>query len=366
MIFCVKCFCDPELIGTIERLGQKGNCQVCGASNVYIYNTEINSQLSEQFDEFLDIYKPASLLPADYPKSEFNQLKYELCYKWNIFNNIDPKIVYEIITSTCNEKYQQSPDLFDSMIGIAEFYDEEYLRDKSLLRTNHWDDFVKSVKTQNRFHTNLINLSILKRFCSFIRKSYKKGTLFYRGRISPPQGICFEEMGAPPSDKASAGRANAPGISCLYLASDEETTIREVRAGAFDYISIGKFQLKEDIIIVDLKYIDKISPFILGLGYKEYAINKEHLIKLNNEMGKVLRKSDSDLDYVPTQYISDFIKSIEHNGEAEYAGLEYNSTMNPDGYNLAIFNPNIFECVEVNTYQIKELGYKYIRVDNKF
>ncbi|MHB8065528.1 MAG: RES family NAD+ phosphorylase [Ruminiclostridium sp.] len=359
MIFCNKCFSDYELIGAIERLGQKGTCQLCGLSNVYIYDTEKNSQLSELFDEFISIYTTANLLPAEYPKAEMNQLKYELLYKWNIFNNIDAKNIYKIITCTCHEKYQQSPELFDNSVGIAEFYDEDYLRKNSLLRTNNWDNFVKSVKTQNRFHTNLINLDILERFCSFIRKPYKRGSIFYRGRISPPSGICVEEMGAPPSDKATAGRANASGISCLYMASDEETTIHEVRAGAFDYVSVGKFQLKENIIVVDLKFIDQISPFTEDLGYKEYAINKEHLMKLNNEMGKALRRSDSDLDYVPTQYISDFIKSIEHNGQVEYAGLEYNSTMNTEGYNLAIFDPNLFECIEIKTYQIKELNYKY-------
>ncbi len=360
MIFCVDCFNDTEIIGIIESLGQKGKCQVCGSTNVYIYDTNKNSLLSEKFDEFLDIYIPVSQLPATYPKSELNNLKYELLYKWNIFNNaIGLSNVYEIITCTCYEKYKHSPELFDSSVGIAEFYNKEYLSEKSLLRTNQWEDFVKSVKTQNRFHTKLINLSILERFCSFIRKSYKMGSIFYRGRISPPEGIQVEDMGAPPSEKSSAGRANAAGISCLYLASDEETTVHEVRSGAFDYISIGKFILKEDIIVVDLKFIDKISPFIEGLGFREYAINKEHLIKLNKEMGKALRKSDSDLDYVPTQYLSDFIKSIEHDGQAEYAGLEYNSTMNTSGYNLAIFKPELFECIEVKTYQIKELNYRY-------
>lgn len=359
MIFCSKCFYDSEIIGTIERLDQKGTCQVCGASDVFIYNTEKNSQLAELFDEFISIYTPSSLLPKEYPKEEMNQLKYELVHKWNIFNNLDAKSIYKIITLTCHEMYQQSPELFDNPVGIIEFYDEDYLRKNSLLRTNNWDDFVKSVKTQNRFHTRLINLDILERFCTFIRKPYKKGSIFYRGRISPSNGICAEEMGAPPNNKATAGRANAPGIRCLYLASNEKTTIREVRAGAFDYISVGKFVLKEDIIVVDLKSIDRISPFTEDLGYKEYAINKEHLVKLNKEMGKALRRSDSDLDYIPTQYISDFIKSIEHNGQAEYAGLEYNSTMNASGYNLAIFNPEIFECTDVKTYQIKELIYEY-------
>lgn len=45
--------------------------------------------------------------------------------------------------------------------------------------------------------------------------------------------------------------------------------------------------MKKDIIVVDLKRINQISPFIEGLDCLEYAINKGHLKKINNEMGKI-------------------------------------------------------------------------------
>lgn len=241
--------------------------------------------------------------------------------------------------------------------GLQNYSD--YIRNHSLLKMNSWEGFVSDLKTQNRFHTNYINLEILEKFCSYIRKPYKKGTMFYRGRISLADGYSADEMGAPPSEKASAGRANSQGISCLYLADEVETTIREVRAGAFDFICVGKFELQEDIIVVNLKSIDKISPFIEGLDLLEHAINKEHLKKINTEMGKVLRRSDSILDYVATQYISDFIKSLNIENDKKYAGLEYNSTMNPKGFNLAVFYPELFKCVDVNVCKIKGLKYDY-------
>lgn len=358
MIFCCKCLCDSQLIPIIEGLGQKGNCPTCGSFDVYIYDTDNNSELVGYFDEFISIYTPAQSLPVEFPKAETRLLKDELVTNWNIFNNLSATNVYKIITSICDEQYQAVPELFDYPVGIAELYNPEYLKEHSLLRTNSWENFVTALKEQNRFHTKHFNLGLLERFCSYIRKSYKKGSVFYRGRISSSAGLGTDVMGAPPHEKASAGRANAPGISCLYLASDVDTTIHEVRAGAFDFISVGKFELLEDIIVVDLKSIDKISPFLEDLDYLEHAINKEHLNKINAEMGKALRRSDSPLDYVPTQYISDFIKGIEHDGQAEYAGIEYNSTMFPEGFNLAIFYPDLFKCVDVRTYRIKKLLYQ--------
>ena len=81
-------------------------------------------------------------------------------------------------------------------------------------------------------------------------------------------------MSAPPAGRSSEGRANARGITCLYLASDADTTLHEVRAGVFDYVCVGTFQLRKDITVVDLRAITDISPFVEGLEYLDHAINK--------------------------------------------------------------------------------------------
>lgn len=356
MIFCSKCVNDIEIIGVIKRLNHIGTCTCCGSTTSFLYDTDCDVDLVESFEDLISIYTPQELLPTEYPKSDLTFLTDELIHNWDIFNCLNKKQVYELITNICKNKYSELPLLFDGPVGIAVSHDKQYLKEKSILRTNKWENFVRDLKSKNRFHTSHINTEILEVFCSYRRKAYKKGTVLYRGRVSSEVGYKKEEMGAPPSLKAIAGRANSFGISCLYLANDLETTIHEVRAGAFDYVSIGKFELQKDVIVVDLRSLDKISPF-LELDCAQYAINKEVLKKINREMAKPLRKSDSPLEYLPTQYISEFIKSIEHNGEAEYSGIEYDSTVSQHGYNLAIFNPEIFRCVDVDTYKIEELNY---------
>ena len=71
-----------------------------------------------------------------------------------------------------------------------------------------------------------------------------------------------------------------------------------------------------------------------------------------------MRRSASTLDYVPTQYITDFVKSITHNGKAEYAGIEYKSVMHNEGYNLAVFDPDLFECIDPKVYRIDTIDYR--------
>jgi len=72
-------------------------------------------------------------------------------------------------------------------------------------------------------------LSLYIDICSYIKKTYNSGTVFYRARISDKDGLTKSEMGAPPQQLATAGRVNPEGISHLYLGSDKTTTLNEIR-----------------------------------------------------------------------------------------------------------------------------------------
>lgn len=359
MIICDGCFYDKEISSIIKSVSRNsGICPTCHKHDKKLYDTDYQNDLTPYFEDLVNTYTPEELLPPSFPAAEKRRLMDDLNERWQIFSDIPYPTQYEILRNICSELYASTPSLFDGLVGIPELYDDLYLKNHMLLRTNNWDLFVNEIKTVNRYHSKLVNLDILEKYCSFIRKTYKAGYYFYRARISEKEGFDINSMGAPPAGKSSEGRANARGITCLYLASDLETTLHEVRAGVFDFVSIGKFLLKKDIVVVDLSAITEISPFTEGLDCLDHAINMTHLKKINDEMSKSLRRSDSTLDYVPTQYIVDFIKNIEHNGTREYAGVEYSSTTNPDGYNLAIFEPELFECIAVDVYNIEELRYK--------
>lgn len=357
MIICRHCFCDSEIRARITSHSHRGKCPTCGEHDSFLYDTEKESYLNGIFDKIISIYSPSEELPEGFPVAKKAYIKDELLKNWNIFHISNAEIVYEIVKALSPDLYSVSPQLFDTPVANLHLLEPEYFQQNSILCDNTWDDFVESLKHENRFHTNYINTEVLKVFCSYIRKAYKAGQVFYRGRLSTESGYPCEEMGAPPQDKVTDGRANSMGIRRLYLTNDPATTFHEIRARAFDYVTIGTFQLKRDIKVVDLKMIDKISPFIEELDALQYAINREHLNKIDSEMSRPMRRSDSVLDYVPTQYIVDFIQSITHDGNHEYDGIEYKSTVNPSGYNLAIFDPDIFECTSVKVYRVKGLRF---------
>ena len=355
MFCCTKCFADTEIKAIIEGNKRDGDCNFCGSQNVRVYEIETNHIITELLDGLLDIYSPISALPIEFPKEQTNLLKNILYDTWKIFN-LPPEQIDRLIKLLCADRYKDQPELFDTPVGIKQSQDKDYLEDKSILKKNKWSDFVNGIKSINRFHSNYINTEKLSVFLHCTTKIYRKGHILYRARICPSIiGFKKKDMGAPPNHKVSGGRVNPAGISILYLSDSVETTLYEIRARVYDYVTIGRFRLQEDIKIINLADIDHISPFIginHGFEFLDYALNIEHLRMIAQEIAKPLR-NDNVLDYIPTQYISDYIRS------KKYDGIEYNSTMHKGGSNLALFDSKLVKCINTSVYDIREINYKY-------
>jgi hypothetical protein len=282
-------------------------------------------------------------------------MKNILFTNWNIFN-LKADAIYRLITKLCSIRYREQPELFDGPVGIRQSQDREYLEENSILKNNCWSDFVKGIKRENRFHSDFVNTDKLFTFLRCAVKQHRKGEILFRSRICHDEkGYQREKMGAPPNDKAKGGRVNPEGISILYLADEAETTLYEIRAGVYDYVTVGRFKLLKDIEVINLANIDQISPFIgidYGFDLTQYAMNIEHLKMIAQEISKPLR-NDNALDYLPTQYISDYIRS------KGYDGIEYGSTMRKQGFNLAVFDPTLFKCTSTKVYDVKSISYDY-------
>ena len=181
MIFCEECFYDNEIRARISATGRRGSCPTCGANNAFIYDTEEEEYLQGIFDRIVSIYTPKDALPDGFPTSKQTLIKHELLTNWRIFNGLNSEQVYDIVTKVSADLYDSSPELFDNPVANIQISDSEYLRYNSILRDNTWEAFVESIKHDNRFHTDHTNTDKLEIYCSYIRKVYKQGTIFYRG-----------------------------------------------------------------------------------------------------------------------------------------------------------------------------------------
>ena len=356
MFCCLNCFLDEE-IRAILSTRPKGECNFCGSKDVPVYNLDEDENLAQIFEGLLDIYTLKSNLPEDYPVEQTDLLKNYLSNKWQIFSkDLKSEDIYKLIKAICKRRFVEQTDLFNEPIGIREINDADYMNQHCMLRGYSWKDFANDIIQKNRFHNNYINTDVLALFLRFAVKECKLGEIYYRSRICEnSKKLQVTEMGAPPPRCAKAGRINPEGIPVLYLSDSVETSLYEVRARQFDYVTVGKFVLKKPIKIIDFAGLNQISPFLTsqqGISFVKYAVNFEHLKIIASEIARPVRNGNT-LEYLPTQYVCDFVRSLN------FDGIRYSSTVHQNGINLAVFDPSVFQCVSTDKYDITKIDYQY-------
>lgn len=343
---CMECFRDSEIRAIIKSKNQIGDCDFCSLKNVYVYDVSSDpNPIADMIISLMDIH-------AISDSADAKLLKDTLHDNWDIFN-VGAKIIQELTQKLSEATLIGNKDIFTYGVDIPRISTVDFLNDFGIVRGFTWSEFSESIKYANRFHNQMFNPDAFASFLLIGTKSYPAGSRFYRARISKfPKGYTQNEMGTPPKDKRSAGRINPEGVGVLYLSSDEITVLNEVRASAFDYITIGEFINSHDIKVVNLSGIAKISPFLYERGLEQFAANRKAFQEIEAEIAKPLRRNDSPIEYLPTQFISEFIKS------QNYDGVEYKSTLNESGSNVAVFDESLFSCVDVKTIEVTEVSYK--------
>jgi len=345
---CTECFSSNYLKDIINRNNTIGDCDFCGSKKVSIYNP---AELSLIFQNILDLYS----VNLD----SFNSLEtqIELDFQNKIFSEkigLNTKLLLQNIVKDDYNTYQS---LFENNVILTCSNLPESVDIIKPLQIS-WERFADEIKTTNRFHIqNTLNLEKLQELLNRYKKPINKGKKFYRARISNKEGFGKSEMLNPPADKAKAGRANPTGISYLYLADQIKTTLYEARASLFDYVTVGEFRAKDDIRVINLRG-DTYDPVLLAEQeeLEDFLIHLPFITTLETNLSKPRRRSDNELDYLPTQYLSEFIKSIG------FDGVEFQSSLFSGGYNLAIFTPDKFECISVDVFEIENIDLKEKKV----
>ncbi len=189
----------------------------------------------------------------------------------------------------------------------------------------------------------------------------KKGSIFFRGRINESANKLYKkkkELGMPPREKARAGRVNPYGIPCLYLTDKADTTIYELRAAHGDLLSVGKFVIKENLNVVDFNYKPLLLDDIYEGKEKLFETVREFLLKkqIGLDLSKpVHRYGIKEIEYVPTQYICEYIKTSGADG------VMFNSAVHHGGKNLVLFRSDKVKCTNVEVKTVDEPVMRFCR-----
>lgn len=349
MYCCSECFTSNYLKNIINSFSNTGNCDFCFSQNVTVCSPR---ELVLFFQNFFDLYIPVT------KGGESIEIQIESDFSGKIFSDKIHSNRKQLLHEIVADDFDQYRAIFSRKVILKHRNNQSNTNKVKPLQIS-WDKFAEEIKSTNRFHIqNALDLTTLRVLLERYVKHIPKGKKYYRARISDDiNGYQKSEMYNPPVSKSKAGRANPLGISYLYLANDIKTALYEVRASLYDYVSVGSFRLKEDIKIINLRG-DTYDPIYLAESgeLEDFLIHLPFTTKLEQELSKPRRRSDKELDYLPTQYLSEFIKSIG------FDGVEYQSSLYPNGYNLAIFNPEKFSCLDVFVCEVENIDLAHRKV----
>lgn len=318
---CINCFHDKELKYLIINEIQLGNCTYCGGVDTSISEVSI---LSDKFEFLMCALEP----DADGEKAHtvlntaFKLFNKNIPYPEQLLNDI-----LGINITKNNYSIKFVADVYKD--GWVELCEE--LKHKNRFFLQH--DVYKKIFSANKGNSFAPFISVLEQLENIIEPESD----YYRARISDTP-VLQTQMGSPPCKLASSGRANPKGISYIYLASNLETCISEVRPYNGCDIYVSKCENTKIKRVIDLTTPRK-SISIMGFSESEYneVLSIINLLEsFSRELSIPVKPHLSELEYIPTQFLCEYIKSL-----GNYDGIIFRSSFNK-GNNLVFFNEDDF------------------------
>lgn len=330
MEICPNCFADKELKGFISSSSHFGECKVCGSKDVPLLDVV---ELLDFFQELADNFQISSGGESLMSKIQKN---------WNFFASQDSATkILNVILPKLSTDISNSEDLVD--------YTEEIVEN-----LGHWEVIKEDLKWSRRFISDINILEDLG-WDGFFNTQYelKSTDKLFRARVhhqSDLPAYLPDKMMCPEPQKVRGGRANPLGIPYLYLSDNQDTVLYEVRASFLDELSIGAFHLKEEygsVKIVDFtEHTSLFQPTMVNETIKARLLRD----KISQDLSKPMRRYDTEIEYIPTQFICEFIKVY-----TGASGIRFQSSLHPSGKNVVMFEQNLMVCFEVLLKKVTSL-----------
>lgn len=332
-------FADEEIKADIIS-NKVGNeiCSQSGKDSAYVNH----DFLLDFFKSFFSIYQLSS---------EGTPLINLIQSEWNLF--IDSSLGIQIVDVVAQE-------LGLKLRGnLLVNYVDDILNDIS-----PWDEVKRSLMYERRFFA-VGNDLIDHNWDAYLTltETIDGNTDFYRARINKEDlenPYSTSDIGCPPSKLATAGRANPTGIPYLYLCLDARTTLFETRCSYLDIVTIGKFNTLNNDCINLVNFTNEGSPYLFNDQMIPLTTGRLLRKRISEDLSRPLRRYDTELEYVPTQFICEFIRTYAKDAR----GILFNSSLCKGGVNVVIFDPKILECAETRLCKIDSIDINGVYLDD--
>ena len=361
---CHHCVGEKVLRHHVAKIGDRSTCSYCGAHTNAFSIEEMADRIELAFEQH---YRRTPDEPDTYEWSMLSDR--ESNYSWE--RHGDPvdvaiesaaQIPDDAARDVQQELAERHYDHGAAQIGDEMEFDSETYYEQQAADGDHWRrqwfEFDRAIKTQARFFghnakelltdifSNLEQLSAHGQHPLIVNIGPDSACeALHRARVFQSEeplknALCRpdRELGPPPGSIAPAGRMNARGISVFYGATNTQVAIAEVRPPVSARVVVAKFEILRPLRILDLRNLGLASAkgSIFDEAFAGLCHKAAFLQMLSNILCVPVVPDDEDLEYLPTQAITDFLATER---DPALDGIAYPSTQIDDsGYNVVLFH----------------------------
>ena len=241
---------------------------------------------------------------------------------------------------------------------------------------SYWD-FARALLSESRY----IHTAPVVQFLDAVRdtaptrtRNLDAGTRLFRAQLGcivetvvhgdPDEGTEYEveeefpfgaERMKPIPGRALEGRANPKGIPYLYLATDLNTAIAEIRPWVGATISVGQFSTTRSTRLIDCT-VD-VSRKIYLSSTEPPSAEREKAVwgDIDGAFSRPVTPTDDHAAYVPTQVLAELFRNMG------YDGIAYRSSVGP-GTNIALFSMESPVMVGSGLFLVKGVEFHFAQV----
>lgn len=374
---CEECFDEKEIVMYIQSQDMIGNCDFCGGEEVNIGELEgVGEFIREGFSRAYDHVEDFTGAMWDSEEKAYigldgeetgesildilywNECIFSAVHNWNKAEDLLDKLIEASGPSIWDKKDGATDDLED--IHSKCFVQKNALYGiENVSEYDIWKEFKNTCKYYNRYFDispfgskREILLSGLHDVFKLMETKIDEKTILYRARGLNLEAEgkelsrlnLYKEVAPAPAIYATNNRMSPTGISYTYLTTNIKTGLEEIGASENNNYIVGSFLPRMNLKLLDLsKNVEIKLMSIFDSNYKhEWTWLSEFIDEFIDEISKPISKKHTDLEYVATQVLSEYVRKLG------YDGIKYESSKVKGTYNYVLFcgpNPNL--CKEL-------------------
>lgn len=340
---CARCFGDPHIARFVETAADRDRCDYCGAAGPDVRAAPLERVVDFMLGQIdLEFGAADENLPRDpetkarmFPEEEFDTRELLESHVELELPNDDGRLLEDIERSLPEQDW--------CLINPLRTPDDEAIG-------NSWDAFKRVIKHRRRFfflqqadpelardlewgEAAFPIPELLERIASFARDhgllvTMPAGSSWIRCQSMKEGEAPFgpRRMGPPPYDLAALPNRMSPaGVPMFYGALTRETALAEVaeRPGRF---AAGRFETLRDALVLDVR----AAPPVPSLFDREFARDRAVAMFMNafiaDFRAPIDRERRPHVDYLPTQVVTEYFRTMVLHGGVAVDGVLYSST----------------------------------------